>query len=46
MNTPITPIRIPLDIKKRIKRAALSRRKSLSQYIIQTMEKELKNLKP
>ena len=46
MKTPVYSLRMPLDIKKRIKRAAGSRRKTMSRFIIETMDRETKKLKP
>ena len=40
MAIPITPIRIPLDLKKRIQKAAEARGENLSSFVIKTMDKK------
>ena len=41
MKTPITPLRMPLELKKRAKEQAEKESKSLSQYIFRCIECDL-----
>ena len=41
MKTPITPLRMPLDLKARVKKRAAIEDKSLSAWIFENLEKTL-----
>ena len=41
MKTPITPLRMPLDLKERVKKRAAIEDKSLSAWVFENLEKML-----